>query len=253
MIGFGTAAAVGGRVASSRNGGLTVDNADQVSDLEPIQPEILHVVRALRGELRHPPSMREVVERVRLKSIGALEYQYVNLEAKGYLRRHRGKPRTVEVRLPGEQDFPAEADGPGAVPGETGPEPDRVAWVPVAGRIAAGGPILAQESIEDYLPLPRDMVGRAEGLFILEVVGDSMIGAGIVSGDYVVISPLYEPPRNGDIVAATIDGVELEGTVKTYRKIGRQVWLMPQNPAYTPIPGGRAKFAGKVVAVLRQV
>jgi len=80
-----------------------------------------------------------------------------------------------------------------------------------------------------------------------------MIGVGIFPGDWVVIRPLLQPPRDGDIVAATIDGFDVEGTVKTYKKVGRQVWLMPQNPAYTPIPGGRAKFAGKVVAVLRRV
>jgi repressor LexA len=136
-------------------------------------------------------------------------------------------------------------------PGDTGPQ--KVAWVPIAGRIAAGSPVLAEQAIEDYLPLPREVVGREEGLFILEVVGDSMIGAEIVTGDWVVVRPLFQAPRNGDIVAATIDGVELEGTVKTYKKVGRHVWLMPQNPAYTPIPGGKAKFAGKVVAVLRRV
>jgi repressor LexA len=89
---------------------------------------------------------------------------------------------------------------------------------------------------------------------MLTVSGDSMIGVGIFDRDLVVVQPLYgAPPKNGDIVAATIDRVEVEGTVKTYLKDGRHVWLMPQNPAYTPIPGGRAKFAGKVVAVLRQV
>jgi len=206
--------------------------------------------------------MREVLARIDLDSAGALAYQYGRLEAQGYLRREPGRPRTVEVRLPGEPAFPSEADEPGQLAGDDGPEadqtpagtgPESVAWVPVAGRIAAGGPILAEQSIEDYLPLPRKVVGRDEGLFILEVVGDSMIGVGIVPGDWVVVRPLFEAPRNGDIVAATIDGVEVEGTVKTYKKVGRHVWLMPQNPAYTPIPGGKAKFAGKVIAVLRRV
>jgi len=129
-----------------------------------------------------------------------------------------------------------------------------VVWVPVAGRIAAGGPITAEQSIEDYFPLPKEVVGGDnEELFILEVVGDSMIGVGIFHGDWVVVRRLFRPPQDGDIVAATIDGVELEGTVKTYKKVGRQVWLMPHNPAYTPIPGGKAKFAGKVVAVVRRV
>ena len=131
--------------------------------------------------------------------------------------------------------------------------PDKVAWVPVVGRIAAGRPILAQEAIEEYIPLSRNVVGSEGKSFILEVVGDSMIGVGILPGDKVMIRPLFQPPKDGDIVAATINGVELEGTVKTYKKIGRHVWLMPQNPAYTPIPGARAKLAGKVVAVLRWV
>jgi repressor LexA len=80
-----------------------------------------------------------------------------------------------------------------------------------------------------------------------------MIGGGICDRDWVVVRPLFQAPQNGDIVAATIEGAELEGTVKTYMKFGRHVWLMPKNPAYTPIPGDKAKLAGKVVAVLRQV
>jgi repressor LexA len=130
---------------------------------------------------------------------------------------------------------------------------EKVAWVPVAGRIAAGTPILAEQSIEDYWPVPKELVGADEGLFMLRVVGDSMTGVGINPGDLVVIRPLFEAPRNGDIVAATVDGIEPEGTVKTYMKMGRRVWLMPHNPAHTPILGEKAEFAGKVIAVLRQV
>ena len=238
-----------------------MNNAEPLG-LTPIQRQILQVIRMLTRGRGRPPSMREVLENIDLDSAGALSYQYGRLEAKGYLRREAGRPRTVEVRLPGEPTFPSEAGEPGQLPGATGPQadqrpgdtgPEKVAWVPIAGRIAAGSPVLAEQSIEDYLPLPREVVGREEGLFILEVIGDSMIGAGIVPGDWVVVRPLFQAPRNGDIVAATIDGVELEGTVKTYKKVGRHVWLMPQNPAYTPIPGGKAKFAGKVVAVLRRV
>lgn len=236
--------------------------AERPGGLTPVQRKILVAIRSHVRDRGRPPSMREVLEDVDLDSTGALSYQYGKLEARGYLRREAGRPRTVEVRLPGEPAFPSEAGKPGQLPGDAGLEadqtpvdrgPEKVAWVPIAGRIAAGSPVLAQESIEDYLPLPREVVGRQEGLFILEVVGDSMIGAGIVSGDWVVIRPLFEAPQDGDIVAATIHGVEVEGTVKTYKKVGRQVWLMPQNPAYTPIPGGRAKFAGKVIAVLRRV
>jgi repressor LexA len=87
----------------------------------------------------------------------------------------------------------------------------------------------------------------------MQVVHDSMIGVGIFPGDWMVVSQLYEPPKNGDIVAALLVGFEAGGTVKTYKRVDRRIWLMPQNPAYTPIPGDKAMIHGKVVAVLRQV
>jgi repressor LexA len=235
---------------------------EPLDELTRRQRDILHAIRRLTLETGHAPSIREVAEAVSMSSPGSLHYQYRELMTKGHLRRVQGQPRTVEVRLPGEADFPARASVPDQLPGdgtaEAGGEADEAAqlnvvMVPIAGRIAAGGPIRAEQEIEGYLPLPREVVGRAEKLFMLRVSGDSMIGVGIFPGDLVVIQPLYEAPKNGDIVAATIDHVEVEGTVKTYLKEGRHVWLMPQNPAYTPIPGGKAKFAGKVVAVLRQV
>jgi repressor LexA len=239
-----------------------MNNAKSMDDLTSIQRKILEAIRRLTRERGRAPSHREVTESIGRRSIGGLSYQYQQLMAKGYLRREPGRPRTVQVRLPGEPAFPAGNGVTGQFLGGIEPESDdtpefihldKMAWVPVVGRIAAGRPILAQEGIEEYVPVPKDVAGSEGKSFILEVVGDSMIGVGIFPGDKVVIRPLYEPPRDGDIVAATIDGIELEGTVKTYKKVGRHVWLMPQNPAYTPIPGGRAKFAGKVVAVLRWV
>ncbi len=229
-------------------------DAELPSDLTRIQREILLAIRSLtRRAGGRPPSMSEVLENISLSSSGALSHQYRRLVAKGYMRREAGRARAVEVRLPGEAAFPSEAGEPGPPPAATGPDPERVVWVPIAGRIAAGAPVLAQQSIEDYLPLPREVIGREEGHFILEVAGDSMTGVGIFPGDWVVVRPLFQPPQNGDIVAATIEGVEEEGTVKTYLKLGRNVWLMPHNPVHTPIPGGRAKYAGKVIAVLRRV
>jgi repressor LexA len=256
-----------------------VSSAEPLDELTRRQRDILHAIRRLTLETGHCPSIREVMEAVGMRSPGSLYYQYGELMTKGHLRRVQGQPRTVEVRLPGEADFPVRAKVPDQLPGDGTPEADQgsglaggrpgaagggsgladgagrenVVMVPIAGRIAAGGPIRAEQEIEGYLPLPREVVGRADKLFMLRVSGDSMIGVGIFPGDLVVIQPLYEAPKNGDIVAATIDHVEVEGTVKTYLKEGRHVWLMPQNPAYTPIPGGKAKFAGKVVAVLRQV
>jgi repressor LexA len=123
--------------------------------------------------------------------------------------------------------------------------------VPLIGRIAAGGPILAEGALEDNYPLPRQLVGEGT-LFMLKVVGDSMIGAAIADGDWVVVRQQADA-ESGDIVAATIDGMEVEGTVKTLKKADGHVWLMPHNPAYTPILGDEATIVGKVVAVLRRV
>jgi repressor LexA len=127
----------------------------------------------------------------------------------------------------------------------------RVAEVPLVGRIAAGPPILAEQSIEDIFPLPRQLVGEGK-LIMLKVVGDSMINAAIADGDWVVVRRESDV-ENGDIVAATIDGVDVEGTVKTLKRSDGHVWLMPHNPVYAPILGDNAAIAGKVVAVLRRV
>jgi len=124
--------------------------------------------------------------------------------------------------------------------------------VPIVGRIAAGGPILAEELIEeDAFPLPKELVGEGN-LIALRVTGDSMIGAAIADGDWVVVRRESDV-ENGDIVAATIDGVEVEGTVKTFKRADGHVWLMPHNPVYAPILGDEAVIVGKVVAVLRRV
>ena len=120
--------------------------------------------------------------------------------------------------------------------------------MPVVGRIAAGGPILAEQAVEDVFPLPRDLVGEGT-LFLLRVVGDSMIDAAITDGDWVVVRQ-QQVADNGDIVAAMIDG---EATVKTFRRRDGHVLLMPHNPAYQPIDGDDAVILGQVVAVLRKI
>ena len=116
------------------------------------------------------------------------------------------------------------------------------------GRIAAGGPILAEQAVEDVFPLPRELVGEGE-VFMLHVKGDSMIEAAICDGDWVVVRQ-QPTANNGEIVAAMIDG---EATVKTYRRRDGHVWLMPHNEAFDPIPGDDATIMGRVVAVLRRV
>ena len=211
------------------------------------QRKVLQVIRESVQKRGYPPSMREIGEAVGLTSTSSVSYQLSTLQSKGYLRRDAGRPRTVEVRLPGH---PAVRPEPGFDEDELPMDitSQEAAYVPVVGRIAAGGPILAEESIEDIFPLPRALVGEGT-LFLLKVVGDSMMNAGIVDGDWVVIrqQPVAE---NGDIIAAMLEG---EATVKTFKRSGNHVWLMPHNPAYTPIPGDEAEILGKVVAVLRRV
>jgi repressor LexA len=210
------------------------------------QRKVLQVIRDSVQRRGYPPSMREIGEAVGLTSTSSVSYQLSTLQNKGYLRRDAGRPRTVEVRLPGHPAVRPEPDIDDEMPMNITSQ--EAAYVPLVGRIAAGGPILAEQAIEDIFPLPRQIVGEGT-LFLLKVVGDSMINAAITDNDWVVVrqQPVAE---NGDIVAAMIDG---EATVKTFKRAPDHVWLMPHNPAYTPIPGDEAEILGKVVAVLRRV
>lgn len=200
------------------------------------QRKVLDVIRDWLDRFGYPPSVREIGEAVGLTSTSSVAHQLRALERKGFLRRDPNRPRAVGV-------LPTEIDA-GMDPSHK-PTP---AYVPMVGRIAAGGPILAEESIEDVFPLPREIVGEGE-LFLLKVVGDSMIDAAITDGDWVVIR--QQPTAdNGDVVAAMIDG---EATVKTFKRKDDHVWLMPHNAAYQPILGDEASILGKVVAVLRRL
>jgi repressor LexA len=209
-------------------------------DLTARQRRILVFIRDWVREHGYPPSVREIGEAVGLVSPSSVAYQLKELEKKGYLRRDPNRPRAVDVRPPG--DFMPEED---EALRAARPTP---AYVPLVGRIAAGGPILAEQSVEDVFPLPRELVGEGT-LFTLQVKGDSMVEAAICDGDWVVVR--QQPTAdNSDIVAAMIDG---EATVKTYRQRDGHVWLMPHNPAFDPILGDDATILGRVVAVLRRI
>jgi repressor LexA len=207
------------------------------------QRTILEVIRASVTTRGYPPSIREIGDAVGLTSTSSVAHQLRTLERKGFLRRDANRPRAVDVRSPEEMATPlvtTDVAGSDALPEPT--------FVPVLGRIAAGGPILAEEAVEDVFPLPRELVGEGS-LFLLKVVGESMIDAAICDGDWVVIRQ-QNVADNGDIVAAMIDG---EATVKTFKRTGGQVWLMPHNPGFDPIPGNDAAILGKVVTVIRKV
>ena len=229
----------------------TPDKPDPDHVLTWRQRKVLQVIRESVQKRGYPPSMREIGEAVGLTSTSSVSYQLSTLQKKGYLHRDVGRPRTVEVRLPGH---PAVRPEPGREEDEAGDIPgidipsQEAAYVPLVGRIAAGGPILAEQAVEDVFPLPRQLVGEGT-LFLLKVAGDSMINAAIADGDWVVVRQQPDA-NNGDIVAAMLDG---EATVKTFKQSDGHVWLIPHNPAYTPILGDEATILGRVVAVLRKV
>ena len=207
------------------------------------QRSILEYIEQQIRERGYPPSVREIGDAVGLTSTSSVAHQLRTLERKGYLRRDPNRPRAVDVR--GADDGVTPIVATDVAGSDALPEPT---FVPVLGRIAAGGPILAEEAVEDVFPLPRELVGEGS-LFLLKVVGDSMVDAAICDGDWVVVRQ-QNVADNGDIVAAMIDG---EATVKTFKRTRGQVWLMPHNPAFDPIPGNDAAVLGKVVTVIRKI
>ena len=209
-------------------------SAKQIAILEVIQRSV-----STRG---YPPSMREIGDAVGLSSLSSVTHQLNQLELAGYLRRDPNRPRALEVLI----ELPDSGDRPPA-PGDSTPVGD-AAMVPLVGRIAAGIPITAEQQVDEIFPLPRQLVGKGE-LFILKVVGDSMIDAAICDGDWVVVRS-QRTAENGEIVAAMLDG---EATVKVFRQRDGHTWLLPRNSAFEPILGDQSEVLGKVVAVLRAV
>lgn len=255
-------------IARSRKAGRSASDSlatihafpDQREDdigLTSRQRLVLETIRRSIEDRGYPPSMREIGEEVGLTSPSSVKHQLTALERKGYLRRDPNRPRAIEVVMPDDSrqarafDQGTSSDGgfrtsefPDADL-ESAPAPS---YVPVVGRIAAGGPMLAEQVVEDVFPLPRQLVGDGD-LFLLKVVGESMIDAAICDGDWVVIrsQPVAE---NGEIVAAMIDG---EATVKTFKRADGHIWLMPHNPSFEPILGDEAQILGRVVSVLRSL
>jgi repressor LexA len=238
--------------ASKSSGKSTIselpDGPPDEEGLTPRQRRVLDVIRDSVRSRGYPPSMREIGEAVGLTSSSSVAHQLRKLEARGFIRRDVNRPRAVEILHPahGAEATPAAAGEYDITDsGDAHPPPQ---YVPMIGRIAAGGPILADEQVEEVLPLPRSLVG-AGTLFMLEVKGDSMVDAAICDGDYVVIRQ-QPTAENGEIVAAMIDN---EATVKTLQRKDGHLWLLPHNDTYEPIDGDDAVILGKVTAVLRRV
>lgn len=188
-----------------------------------------------------PPSMREICEGTGLSSTSSVSHQLSQLERAGYIKRHANTARTLEILMRVTPEATARVS-------QLVPEDSNAVQVPLVGRIAAGIPITAEQHVEDIMSLPRQLVGNGE-LFMLKVVGDSMIDAAICDGDWVVVRQ-QQTADNGDIVAAMLDE---EATVKVFKQRDGHTWLLPQNSAYEPILGDHATVMGKVVTVLRSV
>ena len=207
---------------------------DFTSDEEKLtarQLKILQVIKASMDDEGYPPSMRVIAKAAGLSSPASVKYQLEILQEKGFITAHPTRGGVLEVLMPGEKS-----------------EVEATKQVPLVGRIAAGGPITAEQNVESTFALPETLVGKGN-LYMLQVVGESMIDAAICDGDYVVIRE-QKDCNNGEIVAAMIDG---EATVKTFQRKNGHIWLLPANPAFEPINGDNCEILGKVTAVMRSV
>jgi repressor LexA len=190
------------------------------------QQQIYDFIRAFAAEKGYPPSVREIGEAVGLKSPSTVHFHMKGLRAAGLISQAEGKTRAITVMAEERQSHRDQ--------------------VPVVGNVAAGSPILAEECVEDYLTF--DTGGLVGEHFALRVRGESMLGAGILPGDLVIVHQ-QQVVRNGDIVVALFED---EATVKTFRRKDGHVWLLPENDAFQPIDGEGAEILGRVVAVVRR-
>lgn len=220
--------------------GMAKSGTRRRRSLSDKQLAILDVIQRSVANRGYPPSMREIGDAVGLASLSSVTHQLNQLELSGYLRRDPNRTRALEVLI----EIPT-TDTEGS---ETSIPVGDAAMVPMVGRIAAGIPITAEQQVEEVFPLPRQLVGKGD-LFMLKVVGESMIDAAICDGDWVVIRQ-QKDAENGEIVAAMLDD---EATVKVFQRRDGHTWLLPRNSNFAPIVGDHAEILGKVVAVLRSV
>ncbi len=206
--------------------------------LTEVQSKILEAIVSYRREKGYNPTMREVGEAVGLSSTSSVSYQLSQLRELGFLSKADAGQRAMDVLK----------SAPGMSTASRSEVSDNVVSIPLVGRIAAGGPILAEQNIENHFTLPRELVGGGD-LFMLKVSGDSMIDAAICDGDWVVVRQ-QQTAEQGDIVAALLE----EGaTVKVFKQSNGQTWLLPRNSSYDPIDGTHAVIMGKVVSVIRSL
>ena len=223
-------------------------NLESRPKLTDRQAKVLEAIKRHLSERGFLPSYREIGRDAGLRSTSSVKHQLQVLQDLGYIRLTANKGRAIEL----VQDQPEPTAGTAKIMPFPDAQADEAIMqsrdVPLVGRIAAGQPILAEQHVDDVMRLPERLTGSGE-LFMLEVHGDSMVDAAICDGDFVVVRRQQEA-ENGDIVAALLDD---GATVKTFRREEGHVWLIPHNPAYSPIDGTHAVIMGKVVTVLRKV
>lgn len=207
-----------------------------MDDLSERQQEILSYIQREVQRKGYPPSVREIGEAVGLSSSSSVHAQLEKLEQLGYLRRDPTKPRAIEVLAGSDASVDLEFT------------PSDLLNVPIVGAVTAGMPILAEQNVQSYFPLPKDFT-RSTDVFMLRVKGDSMINAGIFDGDLVIVN--REPNAvNGDIVVALLGE---EATVKRFYKEQQQIRLQPENESYQPIMATDVKILGRVIGLIRRI
>jgi repressor LexA len=194
------------------------------------QKQILDYIKEKISQSGYPPSVREIGQAVGLRSSSTVYNHLLQLEQKGYLKKDPTKPRAI-IPVDGDSEL----------------QKNESIFLPVVGNVAAGSPILAEQNIEEYLPLPAEIIGSGSH-FILRVKGDSMIDAGILDGDYLIVKQQHQA-NNGEIVVAIIED---EATVKRFYQRDEGIELRPENPAMSPIIVNEARIAGKAAGLIRK-
>ncbi len=219
-----------------------------MNQLSAREKKILDYMRAEIAKRGYPPTVREVCSALGIRSTSTVHKALGSLESQGYIRKDPSKRRAVEVLTGDDESTPARKSARHA---DVATLPDRtdVVEIPVVGRIAAGSPILAQENVEESIPVPSRFLGKGDH-FMLTVKGESMIEAGIFDGDYLLVQ-MQNTAENGEIVVAMIDGFESEATVKTFYKEKDHIRLQPENQSMSPILVKDVKVLGRVKGVFR--
>ncbi|MDD5658706.1 MAG: transcriptional repressor LexA [Actinomycetota bacterium] len=206
------------------------------SQISEKQYQIFKFIVSATKKFGYPPSVREIAEAVNLSSSATVHSHLKKLEELGYIKRGKGRSRTIEILNPIFKSHSSDDNL------------SNVALIPIVGNVAAGTPILAQENIEEYFPITSDFLKDSSDVFMLKVKGDSMINAGILDRDYIIVRK-QEIAKNGEIIVAIIED---EATVKRFLKIDNAIKLIPENDFMKPIVVKDVKIAGKVIGVIRK-